>query len=119
MITLKNLLINFQYMIYNFKPKLVFRVVYQYGRYILGGRRPRLRYVDCILHYGCNLKCAHCSCESLKNMFRKTLSPEDWGRVAREAEKLGAIIFGVQGGEPLIYSKLGETIKEEEIRLLL
>ena len=112
MITFRNLLINFYYMIYNFKPKLFFRVAHQYSRYFLGGKRPRLRYVDCILHYGCNLKCEHCSCESLKDKSRKTLSPNDWGRVAREAEKLGAIIFGIQGGEPLIYPQLGEVIKE-------
>lgn len=112
MITLKSLMINFRYMIHNFKPKMIYRVISQYCLYFLGGMRPRLRYVDCILHYGCNLKCEHCSCESLKDGSKKMLTPKDWGRVAREAGKLGAIIFGVQGGEPLIYPKLGEVIKE-------
>jgi MoaA/NifB/PqqE/SkfB family radical SAM enzyme len=110
MISLSSLLLNFKYMAHQFKPKLVLRTAYQYSRYLLGAR-PRLRYVDVIMDYGCNLRCEHCSCESLKDTARRQLAPEDWGRVAREAEALGAIIFGVQGGEPLVYPRIEEVIR--------
>lgn len=111
MISLSSLYINFQYMVHGFKPKLVARAASGYAHYFLGAK-PRLRYVDCILHYACNLKCEHCSCEGLKNLSRKQLIPEEWGKVARQAEALGAIIFGVQGGEPLIYPQLQEVIQQ-------
>ena len=110
MVPIKSLFHNFRYMIHQRKPKLMVRTAYNYARYLLGGR-PRLRYVDVIMDYACNLKCEHCSCETLKDPSRRKLTPEDWGNVARQSEKLGAIIFGVQGGEPLVYPKIKEVIE--------
>lgn len=109
MVSVRSLLINFRYMIHRPKPMLVVRTLYNYVRYLLGG--PRLRYMDIIMDYACNLKCEHCSCETLKS-DRKTLTFEQWGKVARQSEKLGSIIFGVQGGEPLIYLGIREVIQK-------
>lgn len=110
MVSLNSLFINFHYMIHQPKPLLVARTMYNYTRYLLGNR-PRLRYVDIIMDYACNLKCEHCSCETLKNTTRKKLTPQDWGNVAKQCEKMGSIIFGVQGGEPLVYPKIEEVIR--------
>lgn len=109
--SLSSILINAKYMVHGVKPHLVGRVASQYARYLLGSR-PRLRYVDFILHYDCNLRCEHCSCESLKDEGRDALSPGEWGDVARQAQRLGAIIFGLQGGEPLLYPNIEEIIRE-------
>jgi MoaA/NifB/PqqE/SkfB family radical SAM enzyme len=97
-------------MIHQPKPLLVARTLYNYSKYLLGSR-PRLRYVDIIMDYACNLKCEHCSCETLKNPSRKKLTPQDWGNVAGQCGKLGTIIFGVQGGEPLVYPKIEDVIR--------
>lgn len=110
MVPIKSLFINFRYMIHQPKPLLVARTLYNYTRYLFGAR-PRLRYVDIIMDYACNLKCEHCSCETLKNHSRRKLTPQDWGNVARQSEKIGSIIFGVQGGEPLVYPKIEEVIR--------
>jgi MoaA/NifB/PqqE/SkfB family radical SAM enzyme len=110
MISFGSLAKNFRYMIHQRKPKLVARTAMGYSRYLLGSK-PRLRYVDVIMDYACNLKCEHCSCQTLRNASRRQLTPDDWGRVAREAEALGAITFGVQGGEPLIYPHIEDVIR--------
>ncbi len=112
MLSFQELLTNFKYLTHNNKPKLLARTAYNYSLYLMG-KRPRIRYIDCILYYDCNLKCAHCSCETLKDKSRKQLTPKDWGNVARQAEKLGAIIFGIQGGEPLVYPQLLEEVIKE------
>lgn len=109
MVSLKSLLINTRYMIHQRKLQLAARTAFGYVNYFMG-KRPRLRYVDIIVHYGCNLKCEHCSCETLKDTSRRWLTPDDWGRVARQCEKLGAVIYGVQGGEPLVYKELDKVI---------
>jgi len=109
MVSFHNLVMNAKYMIHQAKPKLVLRSALGYSHYILN-RKPRLRYVDVIVHYGCNLKCEHCSCETLKDKSRRQLSPDDWGKVALQCEDLGALIYGVQGGEPLVYKDLEKVI---------
>lgn len=104
---LKRYFINFKYMISRPKPVLWARTLYNYSRAIF---QRRLRYVDIIVDYACNLSCEHCSCQSLSSN-RETLKPIQWRRVSEEAEKLGCIIFGVQGGEPLIYPEIEKLIK--------
>jgi len=110
MISLRSFLKNVGYMIHQGKPRLIQRSLIGFASYMLK-RKPRLRYVDVIVNYGCNLKCEHCSCETLKSSSRRQLTPKDWAMVAKQCEALGAIIFGVQGGEPLIYGQLDEVIK--------
>jgi len=109
MISFQSLLTNSRYMIHQRKLQLVARAACGYVNYFIR-KTPRLRYVDIIMHYGCNLSCEHCSCETLKDKSRRQLNPDDWGRVARQCEKLGTIIYGVQGGEPLVYKHLDKVI---------
>lgn len=102
------LLKNAVYMLHSAKPKLMARAAMGYAKKLTGGHR--LRYADIIVHYACNLQCGHCSCETLRDDSRRTLTPSEWGGVARQCEDLGVITFGVQGGEPLIYDRLDEVI---------
>jgi len=95
--------------VFQAKPVLLWRTSLNYGRYLLGSR-PRLRYVDIIVDYACNLTCEHCSGETLKDPLRNKLKPDNWRDVAQQCHKLGTIIFGVQGGEPLIHPKIEEVI---------
>lgn len=110
MIQLSSLLTNARYMMHHPKPQLIARTAKGYAANMLGFK-PRLRYVDIIIHYGCNLKCEHCSCETLKDSSRKQLTPEDWGKVGKQCMELGVITYGVQGGEPLIYKDLEKVIQ--------
>ncbi|MCX5855341.1 MAG: radical SAM protein [Deltaproteobacteria bacterium] len=109
MIQYKSLLTNARYMMNHPKPKLIARTVKGYAATIIS-RKPRLRYADIIVHYGCNMQCEHCSCESLKDDSRRRLNPAEWGDVAKQCSALGVLTFGVQGGEPLIYKDLEEVI---------
>ena len=110
MISLKSLLTNAKYMMNHPKPLLVARTTSGYAANVFGFK-PRLRYADIIIHYGCNLKCEHCSCETLKDNSRTMLTPEDWKRVGKQCMELGVITYGVQGGEPLIYKDLEKIIR--------
>jgi MoaA/NifB/PqqE/SkfB family radical SAM enzyme len=67
---------------------------------------PRLRYVDFSVDFRCNLRCAHCFATSLQAPGRRTMTPADYARVARQAMDLGAVNFSFQGGEPLMFGEL-------------
>lgn len=105
MIKLNSLALNAKYMLSSFKPLLAARTAYGYMTY-LANRRPRLRYVDVVIGYNCNLKCEHCLCETLKAPGRAALTPEEWQGVGKECRDLGSVVFGIQGGEPLVYNNL-------------
>lgn len=70
-----------------------------------------LRYVDFNITDKCNLDCEHCFAVNFKKIKRPRLQIKDYRRVMREANKLGAVNFSFQGGEPLLYPHLEELIK--------
>jgi MoaA/NifB/PqqE/SkfB family radical SAM enzyme len=76
---------------------------------LLGGQR--LRYVDFAVDFRCNLKCEHCFATALRHDEKRRMTPDDYGRVAEQAMRLGAVNFSFQGGEPLLFDKLPEIIK--------
>jgi len=60
--------------------------------------------VEFIVDYTCNLSCEHCFAEQLKKPAgTKEMQLSDYKRVAKEAMDLGAIDFGIQGGEPFLF----------------
>ncbi len=64
------------------------------------------------LTFKCNFTCSHCLCERLdESGERKELNPEDYARIVKQAMKLGATSYGLEGGEPFINSKWEEIIK--------
>lgn len=70
-----------------------------------------LRYVDFNITSACNLNCQHCFATVFKRNNRKKMQLEDYRRVMREANQLGAVNFSFQGGEPLLFLGLEEIIK--------
>lgn len=110
MLSLAQFALNFKYAFRPRKPLLTARLVQGVLRSILFPE-PRLRYVDFALDFACNLKCEHCFAVALKDSKRRTMTVEDYARVAAEAMDLGAMNFSFQGGEPLLYKDLGRIIK--------
>ncbi|MFH1721842.1 MAG: radical SAM protein [Candidatus Altiarchaeota archaeon] len=92
------------------KPILIVRLAYNYLR-LLTGLGPLIRSVDFAPTYKCNLKCEHCFASDLEDESRPKMTLNDYGRVAKEARKLGAIHFAFQGGEPTILPELEDLIK--------
>lgn len=92
------------------KPMLWLRVAFNVVKVALLNKA-MLRSVDFAPTYACNLKCVHCFAEALKQSNTDTLNIRDYERIAKEAIKLGATHFAIQGGEPLLYPKLEDLIK--------
>jgi MoaA/NifB/PqqE/SkfB family radical SAM enzyme len=101
---------NFRYVFKTRKLLLVLRVFANICKILLFKGIP-LRSVDFAPSYDCNLECKHCFAESLKKTGEKTLTPEDYKRIADECIKLGAVHFAIQGGEPLLLPHLEEMVK--------
>jgi pyrroloquinoline quinone biosynthesis protein E len=70
------------------------------------------------LTYRCPLRCPYCSNPLDFREHRAELSTEEWRRVLREAEALGALQVNLTGGEPLLREDL-ELLVEEATRLQL
>jgi MoaA/NifB/PqqE/SkfB family radical SAM enzyme len=93
------------------KPRLLARLGANYTKLLLG-EGPLLRCLDIAINWECNLKCEHCFAVALKDPDSpKRLDTPDYIRLVNEARNLGAIHVAFQGGEPLIYPKLEETIE--------
>ncbi len=103
---MRRFLINFRYAWNPHKPKLIFKLIYNFILILLF-RKQLLRYVDYSIGSKCNLKCAHC-------FTPDTDAPRmHWtffSKVAKECMELGALNFSFQGGEPLIYPDLKHYI---------
>jgi MoaA/NifB/PqqE/SkfB family radical SAM enzyme len=82
------------------KPLALARIGADLAR-VAAGQRP-LRYVDLALDYRCNLRCEHCSAEGLRRDGVPVLRPAQWRQVVDQATELGAFLFGLTGGEPLV-----------------
>ena len=64
------------------------------------------------LTYACPLQCPYCSnpLEFVKS--KKELNTETWIQILREARELGAVQFGLSGGEPLVRKDLEVIVRE-------
>jgi MoaA/NifB/PqqE/SkfB family radical SAM enzyme len=99
------------------KPLYLFRLLYQYVKYLLSGQAP-LRGIDFSIGLACNLKCKHCFNTSFDwDRNRPMMEMEDYRRVVKEAMGLGCITFALQGGEPLLYPELEKIVKALRPRL--
>lgn len=101
--------LNFQYAFRPHKPRLTVRLAGAVLKSHIFGRPP-LRYVDFSIDFACNLRCEHCFATALQQDGRQKMTLDDYGRVARECMKLGAVNFSFQGGEPLLFRGLGDII---------
>lgn len=94
------------------KPAFLGRMLGFYLKsFAVRGRQP-LRYVDFAVDYDCNLKCAHCFKTTLEtNQSRPRLTVEDYRRIARECQDLGAIHLSLQGGEVTLLKNLESLVR--------
>ena len=64
------------------------------------------------LTFKCNFKCSHCLCARIdESETRKELEPEDYRRIVKEAMKIGATTFGMEGGEPFVKKNWDKIIE--------
>lgn len=55
------------------------------------------------LTFECNFKCSHCLCSRINETgLSKELKVGEYKRIVKEAMKLGATTFGMEGGEPFV-----------------
>jgi len=63
-------------------------------------------------HYKCNFTCEHCSVKRFQGKHkRRSLTPADAQKLAREADEMGLARFVITGGEPLIFKDLAEVVR--------
>lgn len=75
------------------------------------------RGIEFCLTYACNFKCHHCLCSRIdETEKRKELEPHEYERVVKEAMKLGALTFGLEGGEPFVHKDWEEIVKRMKPR---
>lgn len=101
---------NFNYAFSPHKPVMMLRLALTYLNILILRKNP-LRYVDFNITHSCNLSCQHCFATAFKKTNRRTMQIDDYQRVMKEANKLGAVNFSFQGGEPLLFPQLEELIK--------
>jgi MoaA/NifB/PqqE/SkfB family radical SAM enzyme len=99
--------IRFKYGIHWRKKFFLFRVMRNYSLSFLyrlfHKNRHVFRGIEFDLTFKCNMKCHHCLCAELdESDERKELEPDEYERVVKEAMKLGAHTFGLEGGEPFM-----------------
>ncbi|MBF0179308.1 MAG: radical SAM protein [Magnetococcales bacterium] len=62
--------------------------------------------------FHCNFDCSHCLCKELQERStRREMDVEDYRRVVKEAMKLGATAFGIEGGEPFVKKNWDKIIE--------
>jgi MoaA/NifB/PqqE/SkfB family radical SAM enzyme len=69
------------------------------------------------LTFKCNFKCHHCLCARIdETETKKEMVPDEYERVVKEAMKLGAHTFGLEGGEPFVFKNWEEVIRRLQPR---
>jgi MoaA/NifB/PqqE/SkfB family radical SAM enzyme len=89
------------------KPMLNWELAKLLMRKLTGERF--IRGIDIALTYDCNLRCAHCNVERLRDPNREILSETELADCIRQARDLGAVNFTFTGGEPLLFKSRLET----------
>jgi len=78
----------------------------------MGLKKYVLRGMEYAVTFKCNFNCNHCLCARIDETdTRREMTPEDYGRVTREAMELGALAFGLEGGEPFVSPVWQEIIE--------
>ncbi|MBF0179301.1 MAG: radical SAM protein [Magnetococcales bacterium] len=71
-----------------------------------------LRGIEYAGTYRCNFRCQHCLCIRLdESKTRREMEPPDYKRVTQEAMDLGAVTFGLEGGEPFVSQYWAEILE--------
>jgi MoaA/NifB/PqqE/SkfB family radical SAM enzyme len=91
------------------KPRLVWKLI-KLEIKMLMGIYPLFRTVEIATTYNCNLKCLHCSADTLRESDKENLSLDDYKRIGDECKKYDVPLVTFTGGEPLLDSRLEEII---------
>ncbi len=118
--SLKNFLvrwkIRFKYGIHWNKPLYPFRLIRNYSlSYIyklLGKNKHVFRGIEFALTFRCNFTCHHCLCANIdESDTKRELGPDEYSKIVKEAMKLGATTFGMEGGEPFMKKNWVEIVE--------
>ncbi|MCP4625196.1 MAG: radical SAM protein [bacterium] len=96
--------------------KLVFRRPLVIPRVVRGmltntfGNKSCLRMIDFIINTECNSKCIRCYATRYKQKGKEPISPESIRNIWTQANKLGAFLASLSGGEPTLHPKLFEIL---------
>jgi len=64
------------------------------------------------LTFQCNFHCHHCLCARIdETATKKELEPDEYEKVVKDAMKLGAHTFGMEGGEPFVHKNWREILR--------
>lgn len=70
---------------------------------LTGSNRHILRGCEFDITFKCNFNCMHCTVARLSDdMHGQELSVDEYRKLVKEAMKLGAVSFGLEGGEPFM-----------------
>lgn len=89
----------------------MWRIAKNYTGIILGKAMP-LRYIDACVTLSCNIRCDHCFAENFKADGRQELTHGEWRNVIDQCYELGNLAIGFTGGEPLLYGRLEDLIRQ-------
>lgn len=91
------------------KPKLIWKLM-KLETKLLMGTSPLFREIEIATTYNCNLKCIHCSADTLKEKNKECLNLDDYKRIGEECKKYDVPLVTFTGGEPLLDPRLEEII---------
>lgn len=108
--------IRFKYGLHWRKPFYPVRILWNELRgkfyHAFGIKKYILRGIEFAITFRCNFRCNHCLCSRIdESGKRKEMTPNDYKRVVKEAMKLGATTFGMEGGEPFVVPNWEEFIE--------
>ncbi len=113
--------VRFKYGIHWSKPFYPLRLIRNYGIAFLYGKLGKNKHiargVEFATTYKCNFNCSHCLCTYLEESSQKNeLEPEEYKRIVKEAMKIGAVTFGMEGGEPFVKKNWVEILESWQPR---
>ncbi|MBI5558970.1 MAG: radical SAM protein [Deltaproteobacteria bacterium] len=75
-------------------------------------RKYVLRGIEFAITFRCNFRCNHCLCARINESGkRREMDANEYAKIVRDAMKLGATTFGLEGGEPFVSNEWEEVIK--------
>ena len=77
-------------------------------------RRKVLRYCDINVTSHCNLHCEHCFAVNFEKKGKQPLSIEEYALISKQIQKLGNIMVGFTGGEPVLCRDIEKIIEAFE-----
>ncbi len=79
---------------------------------LFGIKKYVLRGLEFAVTFNCNFRCNHCLCDRINEAGkRREMNADDYRNIVKQAMKLGATTFGLEGGEPFVCKEWEEIVK--------